>query len=655
MKCGSWLDIIVLCCVTAALVWPLFHLEYLDNWKSIESTFIADARMLSENLPHPGWQPLWYCGTRFDYVYPPALRYGTALLSKFGHISTARSYHLYTGILYVFGILAVYWLVVTGTASRTAAFFAAMATALLSPSFWLLPVIQADSPFNVPQRLHVLTLYGEGPHISALSLLPAALAATFLALRQFRPGYMTAAGALCALVVANNFYGATALAIFFPIMVWAVWVGERNWNVWWRAGVIAALAYGFSAFWLTPSFLKITRVNLQWVAQPGKTWSIITAAILVALFCAISWWLARPNREWTIFVAGSGLFLSLYVLGDFYWGFRVSGNAARLLPELDLALILLSVEFVRAIWRQPRWHIPAAIAVLIAFVPAWDYLQHVWSPFPKAQSVERQYEYQITKWVHEHLPGERVFPSGTVRFWYDAWFDNAQPDGGSMQGMLNQIIPVATYQVLAGSRADLAILWLQALGTDAVIVPGKTSPEPYQDFQQPGKFRGAATALYDDQHGTVVYAVPRVHPGIGRMVSTEAIQSAGKILGGDDRDTLTKYVAVVENPGQPVTSVTWRNTDEADVQAEASTGQSVLLQETYDPAWHAYENGKELTVRADRVMGFTLIDVPAGSHAIHMRFEVPFENRAGQVLFAIAILASIVLLVAGRKAARIQN
>jgi len=101
---------------------------------------------------------------------------------------------------------------------------------------------------------------------------------------------------------------------------------------------------------------------------------------------------------------------------------------------------------------------------------------------------------------------------------------------------------------------------------------------------------------------------------------------------------------VVENPGQPVTSVTWRNTDEVDVQAEVSGGQSVLLQETYDPAWHAYESGKELTVRADHVMGFTLIDVPAGSHAIHMRFEVPFENRAGQVLFAIAILGSIVLL-----------
>jgi len=39
------------------------------------------------------------------------------------------------------------------------------------------------------------------------------------------------------------------------------------------------------AFWLTPSYLKITRINLQWVAQPGNNWSMITAAILVAFFC----------------------------------------------------------------------------------------------------------------------------------------------------------------------------------------------------------------------------------------------------------------------------------------------------------------------------------------------------------------------------------
>src|ERR1700732_1478679 len=103
MKRAAWLDSFLLFLLTTLLIWPLFRLKYLDNWPSIESTFIADARMLAARLPHPGWQPLWYCGTRFDYIYPPALRYGTALLSKIDHLSPARAYHLYTALLYSFG------------------------------------------------------------------------------------------------------------------------------------------------------------------------------------------------------------------------------------------------------------------------------------------------------------------------------------------------------------------------------------------------------------------------------------------------------------------------------------------------------------------------------------------------------------------------
>src|SRR5580692_7566018 len=138
MKRFAWLDSLLLLLLGICLIWPLFKLEDLGNWASIESTFIADGRMLSEHLPHPGWQPLWYCGTRMDYIYPPALRYGTVLIAKLGHVLPAHAYHIYTAIFYVLGIAAIYGLVRIGSASRGAAWLAASATALLSPSFLLL-------------------------------------------------------------------------------------------------------------------------------------------------------------------------------------------------------------------------------------------------------------------------------------------------------------------------------------------------------------------------------------------------------------------------------------------------------------------------------------------------------------------------------------
>jgi hypothetical protein len=643
------LDSALLFLIACALVGPLFRLKYLNNWGSIESTFIADGRMLSENLPHPGWQPLWYCGTRFDYIYPPALRYGTAIVSQVGHVTSAKAYHIYTAFYYGLGIVAVYWMVIAATKSRGSAWLAALATATVSPVFWLLDNYRHDSHYWVPQRLHVLMSYGEGPHISALSILPAALGAAFLAVRSPRPRMLALAAILSALVVTNNFYGATSLAIFFPLLVFSIWTGQRTWRVWGRAAAIAVLAYGLTAWWLTPSYIRITSLNLQWVTHPSHGWSYAVLAIVAALYFPLSFRAGRgrPDRDWHIFLTGGVVFLSVYVLGLFYFDLRVVGDANRLGPELDLVLTLGFVAIVHALWRRQKWRGLAVILTVLWFVPATVYLRHAWEPFHKNGSIESQYEYQITKWVHDHLPRERVLPSGTVRYWFDAWFNNAQPDGGSAQGMLNQIVPVATWQIEAEKRGETAVLWLQALGTDAAVVPDKTSPEGYHDYQHPYKFQGLLPVLFDDGHGTVVYRVPRLYPGLGRVVDPSQIAAVGRIRAGDDAETLARYVSIVEDPSQPETRVIWHGTDEAEIEATTSTAQAVLFQETYDPAWRAYECGRALPVTRDPVIGFMLIGAAEGTHTIRMRFETPLENRVGQVVFGAAVIAILGLVVFG--------
>ncbi len=645
------LDTLLLLLLAVLLIFPLFGINYLDNWPSIESTFISDARLLAAHMPHPGWQPLWYCGTRFDYIYPPALRYGTALISLAASASTARAYHIYTAILYVFGIVSVYWLVWLGNGSRRTAWISAVAVALCSPSLLLVRTLANDSPWMIPQRLHVLMAYGEGPHISALSVLPAALAASFVALRRRHPLALVLAGGFCAFTVANNFYGATALAMFFPAAVWAIWLGTRDNAVWLRAAAIVALAYGLSAFWLTPSFVRLTLLNLKWVSTPGDTHSRLIMLGAIVVFCDVSYRLAnrRPSRTWMVFAAGSSVILSVDVLGAFYFNLRVFGEAARLAPELDMALILLIVAIVTGLWNIPKLRIEAVVLAALLFAPAALYLRHAWSPFVQADNWENVYERRITDWVHENLPGERVMPSGTVRFWYDAWFDNAEPDGGSDQGMLNQNLPAARYQLTANDRGDASVLWLQALGSSAVIVPDKTSYERYHDYSTPQKFRGLLPVMYDDRHGTVIYRVPRIFPSLGRVVDRARQSAAQPVRSGVDVERLRQYVSVIEAPQQE-TAVAWSGFDAVRMKATVGDGQSVLLQETYDPSWRAYENGKPLPIREDRFMGFMLIDAPPGAHTIDMRFETPMENRIGKLLLALSLLIVARLLWKDREA-----
>jgi hypothetical protein len=649
MKNRRWIEPLLLALLTIVLIAPLFRVEYFNNWPSIESTFIADARMLREHLPHPGWQPVWYMGTRFDYVYPPALRYGTALISLAAGTSTARAYHLYIGTFYVLGILAVWLLVRAGSGSRWQAGLAGAATALVSPCAWLLRAVRTDNADWLPQRLYVLMQYGEGPHITALGILPTALAASLLALQRKSRGWTAAAAILSALVVSNNFYGATALGIFFPLLVWAVFVTERDAGVLARSAAIALLAYGLCAFWLTPSYFRITMANLDTVAEPGNLPSRLAGVAILLLFGLASWRWCRGRRErmWPTFTAGATVVLLYYVAGYYLAHVRIAGDAARLAPELDLALTLAAITAAAWLWKgRPFLRIVACAAMVVLFAPTTIYLRHRHLVFPVSPPLENQYVWQVARWVESNLPGQRVLPLGMVRFWMDAWANNAQADGGSKQGLLNTQQPVAIWQLLGYPNSDLARLWLQAMGTSAVIVAGPGSREFYLDFKFPEKFKTGFSRLWDDGHNTTIYGVPRVHNSLGRVVDATAIQAMLPLNDGAGEAALRRYLAEVERADRPEVGVAWKGFDEVTLRADVGKGQAVLLQETFDPAWHAYDGARELPIRAERPMDFMLIETGEGQHEIQMRFKTPAENRVGQALLVITALLCVWLIAA---------
>jgi hypothetical protein len=637
---------------TCLLIAPLFKMEYSDHWGSIESTFIADARMLREHLPHPAWQPLWYCGTRFDYIYPPALRYGTALISLLARISTARAYHLYTAFFYALGISGVYLLVYAGSRSRAQAWLASIGTALLSPALMLMENFRNDSQYWVPQRLHVLAVYGEGPHISSLSILGFALAASFVALREWTPRAFAASGILCAAVVATNFYGATALALFFPILAWATWLEVRRHSVWLRAAGIAAMAYGLCAVWLTPAYMRITALNMHWVAEPSKSSSIAIAIGCALVFCIVTFTIAKTRgiKAWPTFLAGAAGATSIYVLGFHFFGIRVTGDAYRLAPEMDMALILLFACCAVTCWKRLRVRFLIVILLCAACYPAGQYLAHRRSQLVRAHSIQTRPEFQVAKWMADNFPQARALPTGSIRYWYNAWFDNEEAYGGSNQGLLNQLLPAAHWQITQGDRADIAIAWLQALGVDAVIVPNKESEEIYHDYSHPEKFAGALPEVYNDHKGVIIYRVPRRYPGIARVVDRAALASIGLPRGGVDLETLTRYVSALDQGPDSQPAVVRRGFDSFDVTVAISPGQAVLLQETFDPAWHVYSDGKPLPVEHD-ALGFMLVTAPIGAHTMHFQFETPLENRVGGILTLVTGVVAVTLLFA-RKAFR---
>ena len=543
-------DFCLLFLYTALLIRPYFKAVYEDKWQSIESTFIADARFLAEHWPHPQWQPLWYTGTRFDYIYPPALRYGTAFISKITGFVPAHAYHFYVSLFYALGIAGIYLLIRIASNSRGAAWLGALAASLTSPIFLFMPRFRGDAWMLQPQRLGVLVKYGEGPHMTALALIPIALAFAWLALDRRRPWAIALAALLSAGVVANNFYGATALAIFYPLLVWSLWITRQEKRMLVPAVVIPLLACGLSVFWLTPSYIRVTVTNLVYVSQHGTTWSIWLALGVIVAFLLSSDWLARgrKNAAWPVFISGCVVTFSLNVLGNYYFNFRIAGEPMRLLPELDMIYILALVLMLKWMWDRPGILLRAVAAALVlaAFFTANGYIRHAWHMFPTTPNYQSRVEYRVTDWIWKNMPDARVATSGSIRFWYDAWHDLAQLGGGSDQGLENRQIEPAMWESNLGRKTDPTVLWMQCLGVDAIFVSDQRSQEFFKDFVHPEKVAGKLPVLFDDGQGNTIYRVPRRYPVRARVVDTAKFLKLKPQRGNDDVEYLGYYAENIE-------------------------------------------------------------------------------------------------------------
>jgi hypothetical protein len=630
------LDCTLLLLIAAALIWPLFRIQYLDDWMSIEGSFIGDARYIRDHFPHPKWHALWYCGTRFDYIYPPMTRFGAALVSMALRVVPAQGYHIYVAAFYCLGVAAVYFLARIWTGRRWTSWLAALAYAVVSPCLAIFPTLRADSAHWMPVRLNFLVKWGEGPHLSALAVLPFALGLLHAALKRRSLAALAGCAVASAIVVSNNLYGAVTLGILFPVAVWCIALSERDRSIYLRSAAIVALTYGLCAWWFTPSFVKLTARNLQLVALPGNAWSKVLGLVVAIAFLPASWRLARsrPERAWPVFLGGSLVFFAMVVLGERF-GFRIAGDSKRFVPELDLLLVLVMVEAIRLLFSVRRWLGIAAVAVCFSF--SARYIRNAWDIHPVDHDYQSRVEYRLPEWIAQNLPGSRTYTAGSTCYWYTTWRDVAEVAGGSAQGMQSMWPALIDWQLTRGNDAERDIAWMVAMGADAILTHEANSREIYHIIQQPRKFRGKLPVIYD-REGDVIYRVPRRFPGLARVVNEARMESLAPIPWAEEnRDQLRAYGAAAEESS---TQVDYQRVSITEMRLRARTepGESILVQENWDPGWRASEAGNPLEIRKDAVLSFMLIRTPPGDHDIRLVYDWTLESRAGQALTLVSLL-----------------
>jgi len=204
----------------------------------------------------------------------------------------------------------------------------------------------------------------------------------------------------------------------------------------------------------------------------------------------------------------------------------------------------------------------------------------------------------------------------------------------------------ANWEINIAAQPEASILWLQCLGVDTVYVSDQRSQEIYKDTKHPEKFAGVLPVLYDNGRGDVLYATPRRYPARARVVDARRLEALHPPQGNVDLEVLRAYADLVENGPDAPPTLTRPSPDEMRVRARIEPGQSLVVQETYDPAWHAWAGATPLAIHKD-AMGFLAISAPPGDQEILLQFVTPWENRVGRVL---TLLSLLVLVLLGRAA-----
>ncbi len=639
------IDLLVVVGLFALQAWaiaPLFTGEFTQFRGSIEATFIANARFITERFPDLSWYPYWYLGFPFELFYTPLLPAAVALVGKIGG-DIPQAYRLVAATGYALGLPALYLAARELTGSRRAALLGAGAFLLLPSLTYAFPPIRTDGSglsgtfVPPPWRLVALVEYGEGPHVLSLSIALLGVAATLRYLRA-RSAFRLAVAVVALVAVAlTNLIGALGVAIFIFGIALANGPAASFTGKWQGLAKLGVLTVLFSLGWYSLGFMRA-------FSQPGggDTASFYLALPLVALAAVIAV-AALPLKRLPPGMDVALLWLFLFgaiLVPKQLFGIGIAPQPIRYSLELDAAFaIAIGIVLATLIERVTSWRLArgalgavAVLALVVVGAPAWLGVQARLAPDASWRDWS---ERRVALWLAGNLrPGERAFLSGDHAFWLNVFADVPQVRGGQDFSAVDPWPAHAAFQISSGPDAAISKIWLQALAVRYLVVTTPSSSEIFHDFTNPAKFDGMFPVVFDER-GVRIYEVPPA--GDPRAVVVSSASDLQAPTNGIDRPALESYLSAVAQGTAPITAVSgighWR--------VETQAAGDLIVREAYDSGWQASVDGKGVAVVPD-TLGMLRLTLPAGSHAVVLDRRVHLDFLAG---LGIAALTGLVLLV----------
>jgi hypothetical protein len=636
--------------LNAVICWPLFSIEYLDDFQSNEGFFIAFGKFMRDYWPHCGWVPWFNAGMPFEDIYLPLVPALVAVTSLVTHSSLAHIFHAIAALAYCLGPVFLFLFAWKVSGKLLPSLSSAVLWSLFSPSA-LIPQIWRDMGSTWgSRRLQNIVYYGETPHNVALCLLPLALFVFVRFLEKPAARRLALSVLAAAVVFTTNAFGIVGVSVSLVLLVLSG--DDLGWRPLLSAGAVLATAYLLICRVFPPSLIRLIATNARLAAANSRP--SLPAHVLAALFlltiAALCWITRRlPGTMLRFSLLFTAFFGGITVLA-FWKNLGFLPQPPRYHLEFEVGVCLLVAFALEPLLRRlsPRAATAAGLGclVLLAWPAAQDFrfARRLIHPV----TITRTVAYRQAHWIADHFPGQRVMVASENQWWFNLFADNPQLGAGPEPSAPNWMQRVAVYVIYSGENAGdqdgpISVFWLKAFGCAAVTVPGPTSQDHYHPIRNPAKF-DALLPLVWREGGDSIYQVPLRSPSLAHVIPASAVVSRQPIH-GLDIGPARAYVAALEDPAIPPAALTWENPQRARISADLAPSQVISVQVTYDPGWRATLAGRPVPVGADQ-LGMIIIEPHRTGHCdLILEFTPGFERTLCFGLGAVTALVVLALLL----------
>jgi hypothetical protein len=635
--------------LNVALYAPLFSTKERPYRGSIAAGYAGITRFVSEH-PNPwGWNPQQYAGQPTQFTYPPLLPYTASAVKWVTGQDAFWSYRMLVSLLACLGPATLAWLFYTATGSWFWSLVLGLVYTVFSPLYGIFPAIDTDRGiYYLPWRLLVLMKYGEGPHVSGLTMLPlVVMALRWGGARKDFGSLFVMALALAAGPLMNWLSG---LAVALTVLLLLV----TDLGLIRRVVMAGVLGYGLACFWLTPEYVSTTLFNWPKDAYGYRVeqshWPLYAVLLAVVLITQLV--LRHYGAPWVVRFGTVGMLAFSWIAGGFYWFQRDTlPESRRYSLEMELFLMLAVVAWCWMAWRSKEGVDKFCVGIGLAYLLLNGAGQAKatmtrnygdWGLTDREQTVE----YRLAQWLAEAKPQGRVYATGALRFRLNAWFPMHQVGGTFESGLRNRIAVDHYYQVRTGEgskperESEDAMQQLAAIGAQYVVVHGLGSEEYYKDIKRLDKFVPLGPVVYRVTEHDWIHEVP--FASYAHLVRPEEFPK-DRWLGA-----LGGYAAAIRDGGRPRLRVTEKNPSEWEIAGEFASGHDVAWSMNWDPGWRAQQGGREVAVEKSE-LGLVRVRPLAGARdPLVLRYEGTAQQKGFAALSALVWIGSIALCVRPR-------